>query len=112
MAKMNQNSIIYPTPMFYLKDCEELRRTLKKGDDFEIITEIWAGEAQGKQKRRIIATIDGVYPNGMQVYFYHKNWRGNVKCYRWLSYKQIIIDRRNGAIPFVGLGGRGANADD
>lgn len=113
MAKVIQGSpITYPTPTLFLSDCEELRKSLKKGDDFEIITNVWAGESQGKQRKRIFATIDGVYRNGIQLYFYHRNWRGPVKCYRWLSYKQIIMDRRIGAIPFVDCLGRGANVDD
>lgn len=100
-----------PKPALYLSDCEALRKALYKGDSIRIITNIWDEETHGKREVLVTAEIDGVYPNGVQLVFTHRNWRGIIKCYRWLSYVQMLIDDRNGAISFIDVGGRGANVD-
>lgn len=86
--------------MLTVRDCERLRDTLHEGDDFEIDTDVW-DSIRDKVKKRVTTKIEGVYPHGLLLSFWHRTWKGKIKRTRWISYVQIIIERREGKVPYV-----------
>lgn len=105
--KLYVDAIHEPPVTLRTSHCAALRDSLRKGDDFEIETLVFSDVTQTQERKRVYSTIDGVYPSGIRVKFYHKNWQGKILLYRWLSYVQIILDRRAGNIPFANVGCKG-----
>ena len=92
-----------PTVTLTTDDCEAVKNSLHIGDQNEIETLVWMDNTI-QERKRVKATIDHICPKGIRVYFWHRNWKSLVQVYRYLSYVDIILDRRNGKIPFATTG--------
>ena len=88
-----------------LDDCEAVKNSLHVGQTIEIETPVWLDNTI-QAKKRLKATIDHVGKKGIRVWFWHRNWKELTQCYRWISYVQIVMDRRAGKLPFANVGGR------
>ena len=85
------------------KDCEKLRRSFSKGENLEFETLVWVSPNERKRKR-LFGKIEGVYPDGIRLSFMHSRYCGTIKCFRWLSYVQILMDIQSGNVPFDDCG--------
>jgi len=85
------------------KDVYKVRREFCYGQDFFCETFVWTDELI-HEKKKIHMTIEGVYEHGLLLSFYHRNWKGLMKCTRWISYVEILMARLAGRTPLADVG--------
>jgi len=86
--------------MIRVTDLDEVKKDFKVGDKFLFQTKVWL-DINTCKRMKIKGTIKGVYKNGIVLGFWHSNWKENIELKRWLSYKDILLDRLSGNIPYA-----------
>lgn len=83
---------VKPLPVFRVEDLKKMQKSFNVGQRFECEAHVWTG-TYTKMRKHTHAVIDGVYPYGLMLSFWHNNLKGRILCRRWISYTQIWLDR-------------------
>lgn len=76
--------------VFTRDDARVLRGRYRPGYTIRIRTPVWVSSYNCKLKT-VKARIAGVYPNGMNVYFTHRNWKCAMKLYRFIPWNELVL---------------------
>lgn len=89
--------------MLKVTDLEKVKEKFHVGDPFLFKTTVWF-DINDCRCLKVKGNIKGIYPHGIIVKFRHTNCKGEMELTRWLSYKDIILDRMKGNVPLATSG--------